>query len=64
MQLPISYQGFEIVTPRLLKVAHSLNLKVEIWTINDIETSKKLITLGVDGIITDRPDLIDNLLDI
>ncbi len=64
MQLPISYQGFEIVTPRLLKVAHSLNLKVEIWTINDIETSKKLITLGVDGIITDRPDLIDDLLDI
>ena len=64
MQLPVSYQGTEIVTPRLLKVAHSLNLRVEIWTVNDIEISKKLITLGVDGIITDRPDLIEDLLDI
>lgn len=58
MQLPITYQGTEIFSYQILQAAHNLNLQVEIWTVNDIDTFEKLIAMGVDGIITDRPDLL------
>lgn len=62
IQLPISYQGTEILSYKILQAARSLNLKVEIWTINDIDTFKRLIAMQVDGIITDRPDLLSELV--
>ena len=62
MQLPMSYKGAEVFTSQLLKAAHKLNLKVEIWTVNDADTFDKLIAMGVDGIITDRPDLLSQTL--
>lgn len=37
---------------------HRHNVAVYFWTVNDKEAMKKLIELGVDGIITDRPDLL------
>ena len=37
-------------------------MEVHYWTINDVETMQELIDLGADGIITDRPDLLIELL--
>ena len=62
MQLPMSFRGAEVFSSKLLKAARKLNLKVEIWTVNDADTFDKLITMGVDGIITDRPDLLSQTL--
>jgi len=45
----------------LLNLAHSINIKVIPWTINDTATMQKLIDMGVDGIITDRPDILLSL---
>ena len=60
--------GFDIwspnardVTPALLAEAHELGLLVIPWTINDPEQMAALIELGVDGIITDRIDLLLSL---
>lgn len=50
------------MTPAFVKAAHERNLAVEPWTINDAETMKKLIDWGVDGIITDRPDIMLEVL--
>ena len=44
------------VTPELVKEAHGLGLKVNVWTVNDKPTMEKMIDLGVDGITTDYPD--------
>ena len=45
----------------LVNDAHRHNMSVIFWTVNDVEDMRKLIELGVDGIITDRPDLLDAL---
>ena len=45
------------------KFIHSKGLKVCVWTINDEKTFKYLIDLGVDGIITDKPKLLFEVLD-
>ena len=47
-----------LVTAKSLQAAHSAGLKVIPWTVNDIAEMERLISLGVDGIITDRPDLL------
>ena len=50
------------MTNSFVRTSHSRGLAVEVWTINDIETMQKLINWGVDGLITDRPDLMLELL--
>jgi glycerophosphoryl diester phosphodiesterase len=62
LQIPIYQYGIKLVTKRLIKFAHSLSLKIHVWTINDEETMQELINLGVDGIITDRPKLLKDVL--
>lgn len=47
----------------LIEDAHRHNMSVIFWTVNDEETMRKLIHLGVDGIITDRPDLLQVVYD-
>lgn len=48
---------FEDLTPSLLKDAHARGLKVIPWTVNRREDMARMIAMGVDGLITDRPDL-------
>jgi glycerophosphoryl diester phosphodiesterase len=49
---------FTLVTPTLLAQAHAQGLKVIPWTVNEPEEMERLIVMGVDGLITDRPDLL------
>ncbi|MDP1547964.1 MAG: glycerophosphodiester phosphodiesterase [Anaerolineales bacterium] len=62
LQVPQESGGITVMTPSFVKAAHARNLAVEPWTINDEETMRKLIEWGVDGIITDRPDLMLEIL--
>jgi len=62
LQVPEESGGITVMTPAFVKAAHERNLAVEPWTINDAETMKKLINWGVDGIITDRPDIMLEVL--
>lgn len=50
-------------TKRFLKSAHRKNYAVFFWTINDEDEMRELIDLGVDGIITDRPDLMYQIIE-
>jgi len=50
------------VTERFIREAHAKNIRVEPWTVNDPELMKQYIEWGVDGIITDRPDLMIEVL--
>jgi len=50
------------VTPAKVKEAHDLGLLVIPWTVNEAERMKTLIDWGVDGIITDYPDVLKDIL--
>ena len=62
VQVPIESSGITILTSRFVKVAHARGLWVDAWTIDDPAEMQMLIEIGVDGIITDRPDLLMEVL--
>ena len=61
IQVPIKYKGFNILTPEFIILAHNLNMRVDVWTINDPKEMKVAANWGVDGVITDRPDIAISL---
>ena len=63
MQLPLSNSGVNLATKAIINDAHRRNIAVHYWTIDDKETMRELILMGADGIITDRPDLMNEVLD-
>ena len=52
---------FSLVTPELIRQCHAQNIRVIPWTVNSLEEMKKLQQMGVDGIISDYPDLFAQL---
>jgi glycerophosphoryl diester phosphodiesterase len=61
-QLPLEQVGFDLTDQKLIKGASRLNQQVHYWTINDKETMVRLLEKGAHGIITDRPDLLDEAI--
>jgi glycerophosphoryl diester phosphodiesterase len=45
-----------------IKLAHQLGLSVKVWTVNDSKRMRELIAIGVDGIITDYPDRLRQVM--
>lgn len=62
LQLPTHYKGLELVTGATVRRAHSLGLKIHVWTIDDPAEMNRLFDLGVDGIMTDRADLLADVM--
>lgn len=62
LQVPEKSSGITLMTARFVRAAHERNLRVEPWTIDDPEKMELFIEWGVDGIITDRPDLLLEVL--
>lgn len=58
LQLPWGLGRLPVVTRRLIQAAHHLDLQVHVWTIDSILEMRELWSLGVDGIMSDRPDLL------
>lgn len=54
--------GLPIVTQDFVDDAHARGLAVQVWTINDCPTMVSLLQLGVDGIMTDAPSLLRQVL--
>ncbi|MFZ0546917.1 MAG: glycerophosphodiester phosphodiesterase [Candidatus Promineifilaceae bacterium] len=61
-QVPVKSSGIPVINGRFVRAAHNRNIQVQVWTINDTAEMQHLIDLGVDGIMTDRPDLLMELL--
>ena len=63
LQPPEKYKGvLPVVTPRFVRNAHSRGLRVDVWTIDDEPAMRRLLGFGVDGIMTDRPDVLARVL--
>lgn len=63
LQVPEEYRGMEIVTRANVAAAHRAGCEVHVWTVDDPVTMQDLLVKGVDGIITNRVDLLSELLD-
>ena len=61
-QVPTSQSGIPVVTERTVAVAHAHGVAVHVWTIDDEAEMRRLLDLGVDGIMTDRPALLKEVL--
>ena len=57
LQIPPRFNDIELVTKESVAAAHHRGLEVHVWTINDADEMKRLLALGVDGIISDVPGL-------
>lgn len=62
-QLPVRWRGVRIVTENLVRRAHARGLEVHAWTVDDPTDMTRLLDAGVDGIMTDRPDILRTVLD-
>lgn len=56
--VPIRLGAFEIHVERVVDMAHDLGVRVVTWTVDDADTMHHLLDLGVDAVITDRPDVL------
>jgi glycerophosphoryl diester phosphodiesterase len=62
VQVPLRRGPFPIVSARFVRAAHRAGLPVHVWTVDDESTMHDLLDLGVDGIMTDHPRLLRDVL--
>lgn len=67
VQIPVSFNlpvinELNLATKLLINTLHRHNMAVHYWTINDPNQMRTLIELGADGIITDYPDVLQNII--
>lgn len=60
--VPFRLGRFPVYAERVVAQAHGLGLRVNVWTVNDRATMHTLLDAGVDGIITDHPDVLREVL--
>jgi glycerophosphoryl diester phosphodiesterase len=59
---PIIYSPYyKLLTEAVVSEIHERGMQVIPWTVNDTETMRQLLTMGVDGIITDYPNRIPEM---
>ena len=62
LQVPHRRGRLTIVTAGLVRRAHAAGVQVHVWTIDDPDEMKALLDLGVDGLMTDRTDILRAVL--
>ncbi|WP_216380690.1 glycerophosphodiester phosphodiesterase family protein [Arcanobacterium phocae] len=60
VQVPERMTGIRIVDEEFVDFAHRQGWAVHVWTVNDVPTASRLLSYGVDGIITDVPSVIQS----
>ena len=62
LQVPLRHRGLPVVTLRFVRAAHARGVRVDAWTINQADEMRRLLDLGVDVIMTDRPGMLAEVL--
>ena len=58
LQVTEKYGRIRILTPVFIAAAHGLGLQVHVWTVDDAADIRRILASGVDGIMSDRPDVL------
>jgi glycerophosphoryl diester phosphodiesterase len=61
-QVPVARKGIHIVDARFVEACHRAGVAVHVWTVDDPEEMEQLLDLGVDGLMTDRPSVLRQVL--
>ena len=61
-QVPVAHRGVPVVDRAFVQRAHALRRHVHVWTVDDPDEMHRLLDLGVDGLITDRTDVLKDVL--
>ena len=62
-QVPVTQWGLPVVTSAFIKEAHKQNKFVHVWTIDKEDEMNRLIKLGVDGLMTDKPSVLKKVME-
>ena len=62
VQIPETRNGVRFVTSRTTRLFHAAGVEVHVWTVNAQADMRRLLDLGVDGLVTDRADLAVQLV--
>lgn len=62
-QVPVEHKGVTVVTERFVGAAHRAGIQVHVWTIDEPAEMQRLLDLGVDGLMTDRPKVLKATLE-
>ena len=62
-QVPLQLGGRALVDERFIAAAHARGLQVHVWTVDSPDDCAALLDLGVDGLMTDRPSMLRELLE-
>ena len=61
-QVPVRSRGLTLVRPAVLAAAHRHGVAVHVWTIDEPAEMHRLLDMGVDGIMTDRPEVLRQVM--
>jgi glycerophosphoryl diester phosphodiesterase len=62
-QVPEYYGSLQVVSPRFVAAAHVRDIAVHVWTINDRQSMERLLDMEVNGIFTDYPGILREVLE-
>ncbi len=62
LQIPPTYRGLRVTTPRFVEAAHHHGIQVHVWTVDDPAQMRELLDAGVDAIMSDLPDVLLEVL--
>jgi glycerophosphoryl diester phosphodiesterase len=62
LQVPHRRGRYTVVTPSLVRRAHAARAHVHVWTVDEPVEMDELLDMGVDGLITDRTDVLKEVL--
>lgn len=62
LQIPVRRHSLPIATPQLVRRAHAVGVQVHVWTVDEPEEIERLLGWEVDGLMTDRTDVLKRVL--
>lgn len=62
LQVPEHHGKFRVLTPAFIRHAHEAGIQVHVWVVNEAADMHRILDMGVDGIMSDRADLLAGVM--